>query len=111
LRSSGTREALRSHPVDESGRICLIRQFRHVANDWLWEVPAGKLDGRPPLDTARLELAEEAGLVAGTFESLGHMWASPASLRKWFTYFWRPICSQCPRNPNTTRFSRCTGFH
>jgi ADP-ribose pyrophosphatase len=64
-------------PVDASGRICLIRQFRHVANDWLWEVPAGKLDGRLPLDTARLELAEEAGLAAGTFESLGRMWASP----------------------------------
>lgn len=64
-------------PVDANGRVCLIRQFRHVAKGWLWEVPAGKLDGRPPLDTARLELAEEAGLAAGTFESLGQMWASP----------------------------------
>lgn len=64
-------------PVDGNGRICLIRQFRHVAQGWLWEVPAGKLDGRPPLDTARLELAEEAGLAAGKFESLGRMWASP----------------------------------
>jgi ADP-ribose pyrophosphatase len=64
-------------PVDATGRICLIRQYRHVAKDWLWEVPAGKLDGRPPLDTARLELAEEAGLAARTFQSLGRMWASP----------------------------------
>jgi len=64
-------------PVDATGRVCLIRQYRHVARDWLWEIPAGKLDGRQPESTARLELAEEAGLEAGHLESLGSIWASP----------------------------------
>jgi 8-oxo-dGTP pyrophosphatase MutT (NUDIX family) len=64
-------------PVDDHGRVCLIRQYRHVARDWLWEIPAGKLDGRPAAVTARLELAEEAGLETGRLESLGTMWASP----------------------------------
>ena len=64
-------------PVNTTGQVCLIRQYRHVARDWLWEIPAGKLDGRPPETTARLELAEEAGLEAGQIEPLGAIWASP----------------------------------
>lgn len=64
-------------PVDGEGRVCMLRQYRHVARDWLWEVPAGKLDGRAPHVTATLELAEEAGLAAGQLESLGTIWASP----------------------------------
>ncbi len=64
-------------PVDSDGRVCLLRQYRHVAQSWLWEVPAGKLDGRPAEVTARLELAEEAGLEAGHLDSLGTLWTSP----------------------------------
>ncbi len=64
-------------PVDDRGRVCMVRQYRHVTGGWLWEVPAGKLDGREPIDTAINELAEEAGLVAGHLEPLGPMWASP----------------------------------
>ena len=64
-------------PVDHELRVCLLRQYRHVTGQWLWEVPAGKLDGRAPPVTARLELAEEAGLTAGSLVSLGAVWASP----------------------------------
>ncbi len=59
-------------------RVCLLRQYRHVVGDWLWELPAGKLDGgEPPLAAARRELAEEAGLHAREWESLGTMVSSP----------------------------------
>jgi ADP-ribose pyrophosphatase len=64
-------------PVDDDLRVCLLRQYRHVTGQWLWEVPAGKLDGREPIVTARLELAEEAGLAAGSIVPLGRIWASP----------------------------------
>ena len=64
-------------PVDDLLRVCLLRQYRHVTGQWLWEIPAGKLDGRDPSETARLELAEEAGLAAGRLVSLGSVWASP----------------------------------
>jgi len=64
-------------PVDAAGRVCLIRQYRHVLGDWIWEVPAGKLDGRDPAVTARLELREEVGLEAGRLESLGSIVMSP----------------------------------
>ena len=30
--------------VDGAGRVCLVRQYRHGVTDFLWEIPAGKLD-------------------------------------------------------------------
>jgi ADP-ribose pyrophosphatase YjhB (NUDIX family) len=49
--------------LDAGGRVCLLRQYRHAAGGWLWELPAGKLEpAEPPLGTAQRELAEEAGL-------------------------------------------------
>lgn len=64
--------------IDDRRRVCLLRQYRYVAGGWLWELPAGKLDpGEGPAATAERELAEEAGLVAATWESLGHLHSSP----------------------------------
>ncbi len=67
--------------VDAGGRVCLLRQFRHAAGGWLTELPAGKLDGgEPPLECARRELAEEAGVSAGRWEKLGEFFSSPGVL-------------------------------
>ena len=64
--------------LDNENRVCLLRQYRHVAGGWLWELPAGKLDaGEPPLVTAQRELEEEAGLRAGDWESMGKIVSSP----------------------------------
>jgi 8-oxo-dGTP pyrophosphatase MutT (NUDIX family) len=64
--------------VDERERVCLLRQYRHAAGGWLWELPAGKLDpGEAPSGTARRELAEEAGVAAARWTSLGLMISSP----------------------------------
>lgn len=64
--------------INELGQICLLRQFRHAANGWLWELPAGKIDNRePPLATAQRELEEEAGVMAAQWDSLGDMVSSP----------------------------------
>src|SRR3989304_680585 len=55
--------------LDAAGRVCLLRQYRHAAGGWMWELPAGKLDGgEPPLTTAQRELQEEAGLHAAHWE-------------------------------------------
>jgi ADP-ribose pyrophosphatase len=67
--------------VDAAGRVCLLRQFRHAAGGWLNELPAGKLDGgEPPLACAQRELAEEAGVVASSWEKLGEFFSSPGVL-------------------------------
>ena len=64
--------------LDPAGRVCLLHQYRHVAGGWLWELPAGKIDHQePPLQTAQRELAEEAGLHAVHWRSLGWIISSP----------------------------------
>jgi 8-oxo-dGTP pyrophosphatase MutT (NUDIX family) len=58
--------------VDSSQRICLVRQYRHGIEDFLWEIPAGKLDaGEPPSVCAVRELKEETGVQASRWTSLG----------------------------------------
>ena len=60
-------------PVDENGRVVLVRQFRFPTGREFWEVPAGKFDepGEEPLAVARRELAEEVGLAADDWTELG----------------------------------------
>ncbi len=64
--------------IDDRNRVCLLRQYRHAVGEWLWELPAGKIDhGEPPGQTARRELQEEAGCTARTWRELGYMISSP----------------------------------
>ena len=64
--------------LDTDDRICLLRQFRHAVGGWIWELPAGKIDNRePPLETARRELEEEAGMAAASWRPLGDYLSSP----------------------------------
>jgi ADP-ribose pyrophosphatase len=65
--------------MDQQQQICLIRQYRHAAQAWLWELPAGKREttDSDPLITAQRELVEEAGLSATQWQSLGFVYSSP----------------------------------
>ncbi len=64
--------------VDSSGRVCLVRQYRHGVEDFLWEIPAGKLDpGEAPQACAIRELAEETGVHARRWTSLGQFLPAP----------------------------------
>ena len=58
--------------VDGANRVCLVRQYRHGIQDFLWEIPAGKLDaGEQPGVCAVRELREETGVTAERWTSLG----------------------------------------
>ena len=65
-------------PVD-GGRVWMLRQYRVALDRHILEIPAGKRDvsGEPPIETARRELAEELGMVASDWMSLGTMAPSP----------------------------------
>ena len=53
-------------PLHEDGTVTLVRQYRAAVDAMVLEIPAGTRDkeGESPEDTARRELAEEAGLAA-----------------------------------------------
>jgi ADP-ribose pyrophosphatase len=64
--------------VDGERRVCVVRQYRHGVGDFLWEIPAGKLDpGEAPEACAKRELAEETGVTAARFTSLGVFLPAP----------------------------------
>ncbi len=64
--------------IDEENRIIMEKQFRYALNDYLLEIPAGKLDaGEDPLVCAKRELEEETGIVASEWISLGTIATSP----------------------------------
>lgn len=66
-------------PINNEGKIILERQFRSPLNETIYAVPAGKDDRNEPLDvTAKRELEEETGMVAGTLIPLGKLYTSPA---------------------------------
>ena len=65
-------------PVLDAERVVLLRNFRFVVGDTLWEAPAGTLEPDEPLETcARRELLEETGYTAAKWRSLGYLYASP----------------------------------
>lgn len=64
--------------VDDTQHVTLIHQFRHAVGGYIWELPAGKLDGgEPPLECAVRELREETGLIAEEMIHLGSIVTTP----------------------------------
>jgi ADP-ribose pyrophosphatase len=61
--------------------IVMERQYRHAANQFLWELPAGKIEeGEKALDGAKRELIEETGYQAKKWRPLVEYFASPGFL-------------------------------
>ena len=61
--------------------IVIERQYRHAANQYLWELPAGKLEpGEDALEGAQRELGEETGYAAKKWKPLVEYYASPGFL-------------------------------
>ena len=65
--------------VDDAQRVALIRQFRHAAGGFIWELPAGVLDqpGETPEECAGREVLEETGLRAGRLTWLATIPTTP----------------------------------
>ena len=80
-------------PVDSSRSkrdpyIVLERQYRHAAGQFLYEVPAGKMEpGENRLRAAKRELREETGYTARKWTHLTRYFASPGFLGEWMQVF------------------------
>src|SRR5512134_1085947 len=65
-------------PLKDDGTVILIRQFRHAAGGFIYEIPAGKLHpGEDPRLCAARELEEEIGYRAGAIERLETFFTAP----------------------------------
>jgi ADP-ribose pyrophosphatase len=65
-------------PLKEHDRVVLIKQFRHAAGGFIYEIPAGKLHpGEDPKNCATRELEEEIGYQAGKLELLSSIFTAP----------------------------------
>ena len=80
IRHSGASAVLPflDHPADPDPRVVLIRQFRHAADSYVWEIPAGRLEpGEAPESCAHRELLEETGYSAIEMRPLTTIFTTP----------------------------------
>ncbi len=63
---------------EKEPQILFERQYRHAAERYLWELPAGRIDkGEKELAAAKRELLEETGYSAARWKRIIRFWASP----------------------------------
>jgi len=75
-------------PLDESGNILMVRQYRKAVGKKLLEIPAGSIDGgETPEEAARREMREEAGFRPEKLENLGGYYASPGYCTEYMHLF------------------------
>jgi ADP-ribose pyrophosphatase len=64
--------------LQDDGRIVLVRQYRYPVDDFVWELPAGRLDpGETPEAAAQRELREEIGHRAREMTRLAFFYTTP----------------------------------
>jgi len=67
-----------SEPDGDDPQLLLIKQYRYAAEQYLYEIPAGRLEpGEAPLACANRELREETGCTARRMEFLVTIYTTP----------------------------------
>ena len=65
-------------PLRADGKVVLVRQYRYATGGYLYEIPAGKLDGgEPPERCAVREVEEEVGYHVGRLKKLTAIFTAP----------------------------------
>jgi ADP-ribose pyrophosphatase len=89
--------------VDESRstrRVLLERQYRHAANGFLWELPAGRIDaGEKALHAAKRELLEETGYTAARWRRILNFYASPGFVAETMSVYMATDLKAGPAHP------------
>ena len=94
-------------PVDEQGRVPMVRQFRAPIGRVTLEIPAGRLEpGEEPRAAAARELAEETSLVASDLRHLVRVYGSPGFTDEKTDVFLATGLAQGPACPDEGEFLR-----
>jgi ADP-ribose diphosphatase len=88
VRHGGSVVVLAVADSDEGPRVLLERQYRYAADDYVWEIPAGRKDpGESSLSGAKRELLEETGYKAKHWRRVLFFYPSPGFLDETMTVF------------------------
>jgi ADP-ribose pyrophosphatase len=90
-------------PIEEDGRVVLVRQYRAPIERLTWEFPAGSLDdGESAEAAARRECEEEIARVPGQIERLGAWYPVPGYCDEEMVFFrLSGLCLPPPDSPHT----------
>ncbi|MEO6828828.1 MAG: NUDIX hydrolase [Acidobacteriaceae bacterium] len=68
--------------------IVIERQYRHAAEQYMWEIPAGRREpGEAILAGAKRELMEETGYRAKRWTKMARFYVSPGFLGEWMQVY------------------------
>ena len=88
VRHSGSVVILALEETHSGHRLLLERQYRHAAESYLWELPAGRIDpGESELAAAKRELLEETGYSASSWRRILKYYASPGFMDETMAIF------------------------
>ena len=89
VRHTGSVVVLATLDDGKDPSVLLERQYRHAADSFLWELPAGRIDkGERALAAAKRELLEETGYRARIWKKILKFYASPGFVAEPMTIFW-----------------------
>ncbi len=88
-------------PIQDDGRVILIRQFRATVGRELWELPAGSVNADESAeDAAARECEEEIALVPTRIERLGGFYPAPGFCDEELIFF--RVSGLVPPSPEST---------
>lgn len=92
-------------PIDASGNVHFVRQYRHATGGDLLELPAGTLEpGEEPLECARREIREEIGMAAANLREIGSFYLVPGYSTEYMHVFLATGLQENPLPPDTDEY-------
>ena len=103
--------AKKSHPAAAEPRVLLEWQYRYAAQDFLWELPAGRIDeGEKELAAAKRELLEETGFTALKWQRAFKYFASPGFMDETMAVYLAQGLKRCKAQPEADEAIRTRLF-
>jgi 8-oxo-dGTP pyrophosphatase MutT (NUDIX family) len=92
-------------PIDATGNILFVRQYRHAAGIDMLELPAGTRDGDEKFDVcAAREIREETGMQAGKLTQIGSFYLAPGYSTEYMGVFLAEELSHNPLEADADEF-------